>query len=94
MAISPAWSPDDRRIAFGAADGIYVVGVESGASPTLVASAPDAHSPAWSPDGRRIAFVSRGIYFTFGEESLGNLSTSYDHRGGRGEPEGNHRHDW
>ncbi len=76
VAISPAWSPDDRRITFGAADGIYVVGVESGASPTLVASAPDAHSPAWSPDGQRIAFVSRGIYFTFGEESLGNLSTS------------------
>ena len=76
VAISPAWSPDDRRITFGAADGLYVVGVESGASPTLIASAQEAHSPAWSPDGQRIAFVSRGIYFTFGEESLGNLSTS------------------
>jgi TolB protein len=76
VAISPAWSPDDRRIAFAAADGIYVVGAAGGASPTLIAAAPEAHSPAWSPDGRRIAFVSRGIYFTFGEESLGNLSTS------------------
>jgi serine/threonine-protein kinase len=76
VAVSPAWSPDDKRIAFGGAGGLYLVGAEGTALPTLVAESPEAHSPAWSPDGRRIAFVSRGIYFTFGEESLGNLSTS------------------
>ena len=76
VAVSPAWSFDNRQIAFGSADGLYIVGAGSGGSPTLIAAAQEAHSPAWSPDGRRIAFVSRGIYFTFGEESLGNLSTS------------------
>jgi hypothetical protein len=75
-AISPSWSPDDRRIAFGGVDGLYVTGAENAESPTLVAREVEVHSPAWSPDGRRIAFVSRGIYFTFGEESLGNVSTS------------------
>ncbi len=76
VAISPAWSRDDREIAFGGADGLYVIGSANTGSPTLVAAGQEVHSPAWSPDGRHIAFVSRGIYFTFGEDSLGNVSTS------------------
>jgi eukaryotic-like serine/threonine-protein kinase len=76
VAVSPTWSRDDRQIAFGGADGLYVIGSENAASPTLIAAGQEVHSPAWSPDGRRIAFVSRGIFFTFGEESLGNVSTS------------------
>jgi eukaryotic-like serine/threonine-protein kinase len=76
VAISPSWSRDGRRIAFGGADGLYVIDSENGKSPTLLAPAQEVTSPAWSPDGRRIAFVSRGIFFTFGEESFGNVSTS------------------
>ena len=76
LAVSPAWSPDDRRIAFGGAGGLHVV--DAGNPDRLVFLAPEGevHSPAWSPDGRRIACVSRGISFTFGETSMGNLSTS------------------
>jgi eukaryotic-like serine/threonine-protein kinase len=76
VAISPSWSPDGRQIAFGSADGVYVIPSENGKSATLVAAGQEVTSPAWSPDGKRIAFVSRGIFFTFGEESLGNVSTS------------------
>lgn len=76
VAISPAWSPNGRQIAFGGVDGVYVLPSEGGDKAERLAAGSEVHSPAWSPDGRRIAFVSRGIYFTFGEESLGNLSTS------------------
>jgi Tol biopolymer transport system component len=76
IAVAPAWSPDERHIAFGGADGLYIVGADTPDSPALIVAEPEVHAPAWSPDGRRVAFVSRGIYFTFGEESLGNVSTS------------------
>jgi eukaryotic-like serine/threonine-protein kinase len=76
IASSPSWSPDDRRIAFGGAEGLYVIGAEQADSPTLIAAEREVHSPAWSPDGGRIAFVSRGLAFTFGDANLGNVSTS------------------
>ncbi len=76
IAWSPAWSPDDRRIAFAGPAGLYVEGTGNGDRPELVARDRDVHSPAWSPDGRRLAFVSRGFFFTFGEVNMGNLSTS------------------
>ena len=75
------------RSHIGGADGVYVVRPEKPESLTLIAAAPEVHSPAWSPDGRRIVFVSRGICFTFGEESLGNVSTSTISVVGRREPE-------
>ena len=76
VAVSPAWSPDERWIAYGGADGIYLLDPEKPEAPILLAPAQEVHSPAWSPDGRRIAFAARAIGFTFGEESLGNVSTS------------------
>jgi TolB protein len=59
-ARSPAWSPDDRWIAYsrsGAGWGVYVVPAEGGRERLVIKKASD---PAWSPDGRRLA-VSRGI---------------------------------
>ena len=74
--VAPAWSPDDRRLAFGDVDGLYVAD-RSGQTPAeLIVAQSEVHSPAWSPDGQRIAFVSRALGFTFGEESLGNVETS------------------
>jgi eukaryotic-like serine/threonine-protein kinase len=62
--VSPAFSPDGRRIAFASNRSgryeIYVCGGD-GSSPVQLTSmkAPDTGTPAWSPDGKQIAFDSR-----------------------------------
>jgi hypothetical protein len=76
IAMSPSWSPDGARIAFGGSGGLYVAPADGGGVLRVVAPGPEVHSPRWSADGRRIAYVSGGSIFTFGEESLGNVSTS------------------
>jgi TolB protein len=59
------WSPDGRKLAFGASarwgtsgGGIWVMNAD-GSDPVRVASVP-AESLTWSPDGRRIAFTAKG----------------------------------
>jgi TolB protein len=52
--VTPAWSPDGRRIAFES-DGVYSVNADGSGQRRL---ARNGHAPAWSPDGRTIAFVS------------------------------------
>src|SRR6266536_735010 len=58
LAISPSWSPDSRRLAFGGRfagrSGLYVADRNTGRTRLLAAG--DVRSAAWSPDGRRIAF--------------------------------------
>ena len=76
LAISPTWSPDGTRIAFGGSGGLYVASADGEGVPHVVATGSELHSPRWSPDGDKIAYVQGGSIFTFGEESLGNVSTS------------------
>lgn len=60
---SPAWSPDNRRLAFsglstsGYSD-LYIADIESGALVKLTNDLYEDRDPSWSPDGRRIAFSS------------------------------------
>jgi TolB protein len=50
----PAWSPDGKRIAFRAPDGIAVMNAD-GSARTVITHGLDG-SPSWSPDGQYIAF--------------------------------------
>jgi Tol biopolymer transport system component len=60
-AASPAWSPDDARIAyrntdpFAGASALWTIDVDTGETLEL---AEQATGPRWSPDGTRIAFIS------------------------------------
>jgi Tol biopolymer transport system component len=60
--MSPAWSPDGSKIAFGSSrDGgwdIYVMNADGSAVTRLTSEVTREDEPAWSPDGSRIAFTS------------------------------------
>ncbi len=49
------WAPDGTKIAFGASDGIYSIGID-GNDLVRLTNGSD-YDPALSPDGRKIAFV-------------------------------------
>lgn len=49
-------SPDGRRLAFTAADRLYVMDRPDGTPRRLTGEGVIAHDPTWSPDGRRIAY--------------------------------------
>ena len=59
--MSPAWSPDGKRIAYVSFEGnraaIYVQDIATG-SRRVISKAPGINgAPAWSPDGRKMALV-------------------------------------
>jgi Tol biopolymer transport system component len=60
--LSPAWSPDDRAVAFtglrGGLTDLYVYELEGGTLRRLTDDVYADLQPAWSPDGRRIAFAT------------------------------------
>jgi WD40 repeat protein/serine/threonine protein kinase len=54
-----AWSPDGKRLAYGGAEGLRIVGVETGKEILLHKSEVGAGGIQWSPDGRTLAFSLR-----------------------------------
>lgn len=60
--MSPAWSPDSRKIAFVSFSktlpAIFVTDVQTGQIQQITKLAGINGAPAWSPDGKKIAFVS------------------------------------
>ena len=61
--ISPAWSPDGKKITFvSQRDGgseIYVMNSDGSGQTRLTNDLKQNENPAWHPDGTKIAFVSR-----------------------------------
>ena len=59
--LTPAWSPDGKRIAYGNADGeLFIAAIGGGRERETIASEGAGFEPAWSPDGREIAFQCSG----------------------------------
>jgi TolB protein len=59
--LTPAWSPDGKRIAYGNGDGeLFVSAIEGGRRRETIPSEGAAYEPAWSPDGDEIAFQCAG----------------------------------
>lgn len=77
--VTPAWSPDGRRIAFGrmretgyALSDLWVADADGGGATILTREVSRARCPSWSPDGRLIAFY--GLTCdpqTFGDPMVG-----------------------
>ncbi len=61
----PAWSPDDRRIAFtramGAPPQIYLIELSGGEARPLTHQKAGASDPVWSHDGTRLAFTGTTV---------------------------------
>jgi Tol biopolymer transport system component len=64
-ALSPAaWSPDGRQFAYGAADGVYVAGLEGAITPRRIAPANVVTNVSWSRRLNLVAVVDGGELWT------------------------------
>lgn len=59
--LSPAWSPDGRRLAYVSFEGknsaVYIQDLQTGAREAVASNPGINSSPAWSPDGNRLALT-------------------------------------
>lgn len=58
--LTPAWSPDGKRMAYGNGDSELYIATIAGGRRELLATEGAAYEPAWSPDGDELAFQCSG----------------------------------
>jgi Tol biopolymer transport system component len=58
--LTPAWSPDGKRVAYGTGDNELVVADVAGGRRETIPTEGAAYEPAWSPDGAEIAYQCDG----------------------------------
>ncbi|MEW6752813.1 MAG: hypothetical protein AB1505_17815 [Candidatus Latescibacterota bacterium] len=95
LALSPAWAPDGRRLAYSSLQGqrweLYVVDLISGARRAVPTPSAMSTAPCWSPDGERLLFAmvdGGNIDLYTVEVSSGRLQRVTDH------PETDTEPDW
>jgi TolB protein len=77
----PAWSPNAKKLAFEASEGlddfnidIYVMNADGSGLKRITKESTLDRMPSWSPDGTRIAFL-RGRWKPFAEKNTGGIYT-------------------
>jgi Tol biopolymer transport system component len=66
--VSPAWSPDGRRLAFTRRNALFMLDVARRRGRRIVVrDAPLQFAPSWSPDGSRIAFAGGRLVEGYGK---------------------------
>jgi len=68
----PAWSPDGKRIAFEAGDGVVVLAEVKSGHRVTINEAKAGYEPAWSSDGRLIAYQCEGDVCVANADGSGN----------------------
>jgi Tol biopolymer transport system component len=74
VGLQPDWSPDGRRIAFGARNHIFSIGANGRGLDRLTSprrARAMSGDPAWSPDGKRIAFLRDGDIYVMRSDGRG-----------------------
>ena len=69
-----AWAPDGERIAYTAADSMFVR--DPGGASRFVARAHELSLCSWSPDGGALACASGNLQYQLANQQFGNLSPS------------------